>query len=100
MARSGRERRRAAQLRAGVGQTKPVAIGVWIDGAMPQRAETIRGYVQGMHLLWLSRTSPGIASVCASNLAWVSANWLHPPRSSCATATTPTSRAWWRWCRR
>ena len=28
-------------------------IGVWIDGAMPQRAETIRGYVQGMHLLWL-----------------------------------------------
>jgi ribosome-dependent ATPase len=32
---------------------KPVAIGVWIDGAMPQRAETIRGYVQGMHLNWL-----------------------------------------------
>ena len=33
---------------------KPVRIGVWIDGAMPQRAETIRGYVQGMHLLWLT----------------------------------------------
>ncbi len=32
---------------------KPVPIGVWIDGAMPQRAETIRGYVQGMHLGWL-----------------------------------------------
>ncbi len=32
---------------------KPVRIGVWIDGAMPQRGETIRGYVQGMHLLWL-----------------------------------------------
>ncbi len=32
---------------------KPVQIGVWIDGSMPQRAETIRGYVQGMHLLWL-----------------------------------------------
>ena len=31
---------------------KPVRIGVWIDGAMPQR-ETIRGYEQGMHLLWL-----------------------------------------------
>ena len=38
---------------AGAGQIKPVAIGVWIDGAMPQRGETIRGYVQGMHLLWL-----------------------------------------------
>jgi ribosome-dependent ATPase len=35
-----------------LGQIKPVAIGVWVDGAMPQRAETIRGYVQGMHLLW------------------------------------------------
>jgi ribosome-dependent ATPase len=35
------------------GQLKPVAIGVWIDGAMPQRAETIRGYVQGIHFLWL-----------------------------------------------
>ena len=32
---------------------RPVRIGVWIDGAMPQRGETIRGYVQGMHLLWL-----------------------------------------------
>ena len=31
----------------------PVEIGVWIDGAMPQRAETVRGYVQGMHQIWL-----------------------------------------------
>ncbi len=30
-----------------------VEIGAWIDGAMPQRAETIRGYVQGMHTAWL-----------------------------------------------
>jgi ribosome-dependent ATPase len=30
-----------------------VQIGVWIDGSMPQRAETIRGYVQGMHQGWL-----------------------------------------------
>ena len=31
----------------------PVAIGAWVDGAMPQRAETIKGYVQGMHQDWL-----------------------------------------------
>lgn len=37
----------------GDGQGKAVAIGVWIDGSMPQRGETIRGYVQGIHLLWL-----------------------------------------------
>ncbi len=28
-------------------------IGAWIDGSMPLRAGTIRGYVQGMHLSWL-----------------------------------------------
>lgn len=32
----------------------PVAVGVWIDGAMPQRAETIRGYVLAMHQMWLA----------------------------------------------
>jgi ribosome-dependent ATPase len=31
----------------------PVQIGAWIDGAMPQRAETVQGYVQGMHQSWL-----------------------------------------------
>ena len=32
---------------------RPVEVGAWIDGAMPTRAETVRGYVQGMHLQWL-----------------------------------------------
>ena len=32
----------------------PVAVGAWVDGAMPTRAETVRGYVQAMHLMWLA----------------------------------------------
>lgn len=32
----------------------PVQVGAWIDGAMPSRAETVRGYVQGMHAHWLT----------------------------------------------
>src|SRR5262245_52211347 len=36
---------------------KPVSIGVWIDGAMPVRGETIRGYDQGMHLAWLQEAA-------------------------------------------
>ncbi|WP_296653890.1 ribosome-associated ATPase/putative transporter RbbA [Paraburkholderia sp.] len=36
-----------------VGRGTPVEIGVWIDGAMPQRAETVRGYVLGLHQGWL-----------------------------------------------
>jgi len=30
-----------------------VQIGAWADGAMPMRAETVRGYIQGMHQHWL-----------------------------------------------
>ncbi|MDR2195359.1 MAG: ribosome-associated ATPase/putative transporter RbbA [Gallionellaceae bacterium] len=33
---------------------KPVAVGAWFDGAMPQRAETVQGYLQGLHQHWLT----------------------------------------------
>jgi ribosome-dependent ATPase len=49
----------------------PVNIGIWIDGAMPLRAETIKGYVQGMHLTWLSdkiKTTTGTASNSLANI--------------------------------
>ncbi|CAM2150333.1 ribosome-associated ATPase/putative transporter RbbA [Paraburkholderia tropica] len=36
-----------------VARGKAVQIGVWVDGAMPQRAETVRGYIMGMHQGWL-----------------------------------------------
>jgi ribosome-dependent ATPase len=39
-----------------------VQIGAWIDGAMPQQAETIRGYVQGIHQLWLAEQGAGAAA--------------------------------------
>ena len=35
-------------------QGRPVELGAWIDGAMPQRAETVRSYVQAMHYHWLA----------------------------------------------
>lgn len=35
----------------------PVEIAVWIDGAMPFRAETIKGYVLGIHNSYLQRIS-------------------------------------------
>ncbi|HBD38787.1 MAG TPA: multidrug ABC transporter ATP-binding protein, partial [Cupriavidus sp.] len=37
-----------------VARGKQVQIGAWIDGAMPTRAETVQGYVQGMHQAWLA----------------------------------------------
>jgi len=32
----------------------PTAVGAWVDGAMPFQAETIRGYLVGVHLHYLS----------------------------------------------
>jgi len=32
-----------------------VSVGAWIDGANPTRAETVRVYVEGMHLDWLQK---------------------------------------------
>lgn len=33
---------------------RQVEIGGWVDGAMPQRAETLMGYAQGMHQHWMN----------------------------------------------
>lgn len=38
---------------ADVAAGRPVQIGAWIDGAMPLRGETVRGYVAGIHQQWL-----------------------------------------------
>ena len=37
---------------------RPAWVGAWVDGAMPFRAETIRGYLQGIHQLYL--TDPAV----------------------------------------
>lgn len=34
---------------------KATAVGAWVDGAMPRRAEMVKGYVQGIHLHWLQQ---------------------------------------------
>lgn len=58
----GRDLQRGAQ----------VEIGAWMDGSMPHRAETVLGYVQGMHLDWLkdmaSRRMGQTLSVGASTI--------------------------------
>lgn len=46
-------------------------IGVWVDGAMPTRGETSRGYVQAMHQLWLAemaRERLGVALAAPSHV--------------------------------
>ncbi len=67
-----------------------VEIGVWIDGAMPARAETIRSYVQGMHAHWLAaraRWDSGAATAAA--LATVETRFRYNPDVASLPAMVP-----------
>ncbi|MBR8046541.1 ABC transporter ATP-binding protein/permease [Burkholderia multivorans] len=55
-----------------VARGRRVEIGAWVDGAMPMRAETIRGYVAGMHENWMrdqARRRLGVSLVPAVDIA-------------------------------
>ncbi|MGD0147196.1 MAG: ribosome-associated ATPase/putative transporter RbbA [Xanthobacteraceae bacterium] len=43
---------------------RPAWVSAWVDGAMPFRAETIRGYLQGMHQLYLQ--DPAVKTTVAA----------------------------------
>ncbi|WP_454650010.1 ribosome-associated ATPase/putative transporter RbbA [Bradyrhizobium liaoningense] len=45
---------------------RKVEIAAWIDGAMPTRAETVRGYVQGIHAAWLMQKARQILGRAAT----------------------------------
>nr|WP_251140404.1 ribosome-associated ATPase/putative transporter RbbA [Rhodoferax sp. U11-2br] len=66
----------ALELPAGFGRDlrlgRQPEVGVWIDGAMPFRGETIRGYVQGLHYQYVTQLiteATGTAPVQAATLA-------------------------------
>jgi ribosome-dependent ATPase len=46
-------------------RNRPPSVAAWVDGAMPFRAETIRGYLQGMHQLYL--TDPVVKMAVAAS---------------------------------
>jgi len=62
----------ALEIPAGFGRdlkrSRRPEVGMWIDGAMPFRAETIRGYVQGLHYQYLADLASrnGVASPVAA----------------------------------
>jgi ribosome-dependent ATPase len=49
-----------------VARGRNVEIGAWIDGAMPTRAETARGYVQAMHAHWLAQKARELYGAAAT----------------------------------
>ncbi|WP_313239683.1 ribosome-associated ATPase/putative transporter RbbA [Stutzerimonas kunmingensis] len=66
-----------------------VQIGAWIDGAMPQRAETVQGYVQGMHQHWLLAQASERGGASAASNASVETRFRYNPDVKSLPAMVP-----------
>ena len=66
-----------------------VQIGAWIDGAMPQRAETVQGYVQGMHQHWLLVQASERSGASAAGNASVETRFRYNPDVKSLPAMVP-----------
>ena len=66
-----------------------VEIGAWIDGAMPSRAETIQGYVTGIHLKWLLQQASQASQVQSTSSINVESRYLYNPDVQSLVAIVP-----------
>lgn len=67
----------------------PVQIGAWIEGVMPQRAETAKGYVQGMHQHWLTNTLPQLTQQKTDELFNIETRFRYNPDVKSLPAMVP-----------
>jgi ribosome-dependent ATPase len=65
------------------------AIGLWVDGAVPQRAETVLGYVQSMHYLYLANLATHRLGVSSSPIFNLETRFQYNPNVSSITAMVP-----------
>ena len=68
---------------------KPVQIAAWVDGAMPQRAQTVLGYVQGMHQQWLVDAVRSRTGVAPTALLEVETRYRYNPDVRSLPAMVP-----------
>ena len=66
-----------------------VQIGAWLDGAMPLRAETVQGYVQGMHQHWLLVQASERSGASAAGNASVETRFRYNPDVKSLPAMVP-----------
>ena len=66
-----------------------VEIGAWIDGAMPSRAETIEGYVTGIHVKWLLQQASQMSQAQSSSSINVVSRYLYNPDIRSLVAIVP-----------
>ena len=65
-----------------------VQVGAWVDGSMPARAETVQGYVQGMHQSWLA-TQAAAMGVATTSAAGVETRFRYNPDVKSLPAMVP-----------
>lgn len=68
---------------------KAVQIAAWVDGAMPQRAQTVLGYVQGMHQQWLVDAVRSRTGVVPTALLEVETRYRYNPDVRSLPAMVP-----------
>jgi ribosome-dependent ATPase len=73
-----------------IGRRTPAEIGVWVDGAMPLRGETARGYAYGAHSLWLNSKARERSAVgTAAGLATIETRYRYNPDVRSIVAMVP-----------
>ena len=88
----------AIEIPAGFGRDlehgRRVEIGAWIDGAMPMRAETVRGYVQGLHAYWMAAQARKLLGRQAMAAAFkIETRYRYNPDIASLVAMVPASIA-------
>ncbi len=66
-----------------------VQLGAWIDGSMPSRAETIQGYVTGIHMTWLLQQASQMSQVQSTSDVNVVSRYLYNPDIRSLVAIVP-----------
>lgn len=68
---------------------RPAAIGAWIDGANPVRAETVGSYVEGMHRHWLDTRGAGRATAAGAAQVDIETRFRYNPDVRSLPAMAP-----------
>lgn len=66
-----------------------VQIGAWVDGAMPTRAETVSGYVQAIHQMWLADMAKHRLGVTMSAASTLETRYRYNPDVKSLPAMVP-----------
>ncbi|MBF6622715.1 MAG: ribosome-associated ATPase/putative transporter RbbA [Pseudomonas stutzeri] len=64
-------------------------VGFWIDGAMPMRADTIKGYVQGIHVSYLQQLAREASQNAATSQVDIALRYRYNPDVQSLPAMVP-----------